>query len=67
VLASFLRAGLVDELTVYVAPVVIGGATAPTMVGGPDPAAPEQVVRLLRTGAVPLDDGILLSFVAAPS
>jgi 2,5-diamino-6-(ribosylamino)-4(3H)-pyrimidinone 5'-phosphate reductase len=64
VLASFLRAGLVDRLTVYVAPVVIGGTTAPPMVGGAETWGPEQAVRLQRGAAVPLDDGFLLSYTA---
>jgi len=64
VLASFLRGGWFDALTVYVAPVVIGGATAPTMVGGPESLGAENVVRLARQELRPLDDGVLLSFGA---
>ena len=66
VLASFLRAGLVDALTMYVAPVVIGGRTAPPMVGGAETFGPEGTVRLLRGAAEPLDDGFLLSYTAGP-
>jgi 2,5-diamino-6-(ribosylamino)-4(3H)-pyrimidinone 5'-phosphate reductase len=62
VLASFLRDGLVDALTVYVAPVVIGGTTAPPMVAGRETLGPDQLVRLHRGAAVPLDDGFLLSY-----
>jgi 2,5-diamino-6-(ribosylamino)-4(3H)-pyrimidinone 5'-phosphate reductase len=64
VLASFLRAGLVDALTLYVAPVVIGGSTAPPMVGGAETFGPEGLVRLRRAAAEPLDDGFLLSYSA---
>jgi 2,5-diamino-6-(ribosylamino)-4(3H)-pyrimidinone 5'-phosphate reductase len=64
VLSAFLRAGVVDALTVYVAPIVIGGTTAPPMVGGNETWGPEQVVRLRRGSAVPLDDGFLLSYTA---
>ena len=32
---ALLRLGLVDELTAYVAPMVFGGETAPTLAGGP--------------------------------
>jgi 2,5-diamino-6-(ribosylamino)-4(3H)-pyrimidinone 5'-phosphate reductase len=62
VLASFLRQGLFDVFTVYVAPVVIGGATAPTMVAGVETGGPQEAVGLERTGAEPIDDGVLLSF-----
>ncbi len=62
VLASFLRGGFFDELTVYVAPVVIGGTTAPPMVAGPETPGASQAVPLTRVAAVPLDDGVLLTF-----
>ena len=65
VLASVLRAGLVDELTVFVAPVVIGGRTAPTMVAGAETVDTAGAVRLRRGAAVSLDDGFLLSYTAA--
>ena len=32
---ELLRLGLVDEITVYVAPLIFGGATAPTLADGP--------------------------------
>jgi len=32
---ELLRLGLVDEITVYVAPLILGGATAPTLADGP--------------------------------
>jgi 2,5-diamino-6-(ribosylamino)-4(3H)-pyrimidinone 5'-phosphate reductase len=67
VLASFLRAGVVDTLTVYVAPVIIGGRTAPSMVSGRETQAAGQAVRLRRGVAVPLDDGFLLSYSAEGS
>jgi 2,5-diamino-6-(ribosylamino)-4(3H)-pyrimidinone 5'-phosphate reductase len=62
VLASFLRGGLFDELTVYLAPVVIGGLTAPSMVTGPETPGPLQAIGLERVAAVPLDDGVLMTF-----
>lgn len=62
VLASFLRAGLFDELTVFVAPLIIGGESAPRMVGGPDEPGAEGAVPLRRTATRPLDHGVLLTF-----
>ncbi len=66
VLASFLRAGVVDAMTVFVSPIVIGGATAPPMVTGDDVAGPVGTVRLRRGSAEALDDGFLLSYTALP-
>jgi 2,5-diamino-6-(ribosylamino)-4(3H)-pyrimidinone 5'-phosphate reductase len=65
VLASFLRGSLVDRLTVFVAPVVIGGTTAPSMVGGPDAAGAAKAVSLERQEARPIDGGWLLTYVPA--
>jgi 2,5-diamino-6-(ribosylamino)-4(3H)-pyrimidinone 5'-phosphate reductase len=61
VIASFLRAGLVDRMTVYVAPVLIGGETAPSLMAGPESHSSEDWVELLRESAEPLDDGVLIS------
>ncbi len=62
VLASFLRGGLVDRLTVYVAPVIIGGATAPPMVGGIETPGEPEAVPLVREDGRALDDGWLLTY-----
>jgi 2,5-diamino-6-(ribosylamino)-4(3H)-pyrimidinone 5'-phosphate reductase len=62
VLSSFLRGGWFDRWTVYVAPVVIGGTTAPSMVAGPETVGAEATVRLLRRDVRALDDGVLLTF-----
>jgi 2,5-diamino-6-(ribosylamino)-4(3H)-pyrimidinone 5'-phosphate reductase len=61
VIASFLRAGLVDRMTVYVAPVLIGGETAPSLMAGPESHSPEDWIELRRDSAEPLDDGVLIS------
>jgi 2,5-diamino-6-(ribosylamino)-4(3H)-pyrimidinone 5'-phosphate reductase len=66
VLASFLTEGLFDRLTVYVAPVVIGGVSAPPMAGGPEAVGPAGTVPLHRERVVPMDDGALLEFTPAP-
>jgi 2,5-diamino-6-(ribosylamino)-4(3H)-pyrimidinone 5'-phosphate reductase len=61
VIASFLRAGLVDRMTVYVAPVLIGGTTAPSLMAGPESHSSKEWIELLRESAEPLDDGVLIS------
>lgn len=59
---ELLRLGLVDELTAYVAPLVFGGESAPTLAAGPG---------LVRSAAIPLklvdaqawdDGGVLLKY-----
>jgi 2,5-diamino-6-(ribosylamino)-4(3H)-pyrimidinone 5'-phosphate reductase len=62
VLASFFRERLVDELTVYVAPVLIGGSTSPSLLAGEECADLTQAIPLERTALEPLDDGVLLRF-----
>jgi 2,5-diamino-6-(ribosylamino)-4(3H)-pyrimidinone 5'-phosphate reductase len=66
VFASLFRLGLVDRLTVYIAPVLIGGSTAPTMIAGVESDGPDQIVGLERESVEPLDDGILLTFTPRP-
>lgn len=62
VFASFLRQRLWDRFTVYVAPVVIGGATAPPMVAGPETGAPEGAVGLALVAVERLGEGLLLEY-----
>ncbi len=59
---ELLRLGLVDELTAYIAPMVFGGESAPTMAAG---------LGLVRSAAIPLklvdaeaweDGGVLLKY-----
>lgn len=59
---ELLRLGLVDEVTAYVAPLVFGGESAPTLAAGPG---------LVRSAAIPLilveaepweDGGVLLKY-----
>ncbi|MCI4363419.1 MAG: dihydrofolate reductase family protein [Thermoplasmata archaeon] len=66
VLASFFRERLVDELTVYVAPVLIGGASAPSLLAGEECPDEARTIPLERTGVEPMDDGVLLRFRPRP-
>ncbi len=55
-IAEFIRLGLVDELRVYIAPKIFGGATAPTLVDGD--GWPESAAKMLRLVDVRvLDEG----------
>jgi 2,5-diamino-6-(ribosylamino)-4(3H)-pyrimidinone 5'-phosphate reductase len=62
VIASFFRAALVDRLTVYMAPVLIGGHTAPPLLLGPETNGPHEAIGLRRVDSVPLGEGLLLTF-----
>lgn len=62
IIGAFLRAQLVDELTVYVAPVIVGGG-APTLVEGPGAEKAEHVLRMRLVDATPQGDGVLLRYV----
>ncbi len=61
VIYSFLQAGLVDVLTVYVAPFVIGGIRTPTMAGGDGAVTVEQIIDLELEVVERLGDGVLLT------
>jgi 2,5-diamino-6-(ribosylamino)-4(3H)-pyrimidinone 5'-phosphate reductase len=61
VIGAFLRAGLVDELYTYVAPVVVGGG-APTLVEGPGAEKAEHVLKLRLQSAQRLGEGVLLQY-----
>jgi riboflavin-specific deaminase-like protein len=61
VIASFVRGGWVDELTVYVAPVLIGGRTAPSLMGGPESREAAEAVPLELRSVERLGTGTLLT------
>ena len=51
---AFLEAGVVDRVVGFLAPVVLGGATAPATVGGPGLPLPEGI-RLDGVSVRPLE------------
>jgi len=59
---EILRLGLVDEITAYVAPMIFGGANAPTMVTGSglerDEAIPLKLINIEHWE----DGGVLLKY-----
>ncbi|MFA9518134.1 2,5-diamino-6-(ribosylamino)-4(3H)-pyrimidinone 5'-phosphate reductase [Halopenitus sp. H-Gu1] len=60
VIFSFFEADLVDELSVYVGSLVIGGRDAPTLVDGE--GFTDEFPSLEFVGSEQLDDGIVLSY-----
>jgi 2,5-diamino-6-(ribosylamino)-4(3H)-pyrimidinone 5'-phosphate reductase len=56
---AMLSAGLVDELFVYVAPLIFGGESAPTLAGGLGLPA-DQSIRLHLLDSEPLPDGAVI-------
>jgi 2,5-diamino-6-(ribosylamino)-4(3H)-pyrimidinone 5'-phosphate reductase len=66
ILASVLREGLFDRFTVYYAPMVVGGATAPPVASGPDPEQPEATVPLRLIALDRLGDGYVVTYTPVP-
>lgn len=62
VIWEFLKNGLVDELMVYIAPIIIGGAASPTMAGGEGAKSIEDVIHLKFVEMKRLGEGILLRY-----
>jgi 2,5-diamino-6-(ribosylamino)-4(3H)-pyrimidinone 5'-phosphate reductase len=61
VIASFLREGLVDRWTLYLAPVAIGGRTAPTIMAGEDRDGAGGAVPLRLVSSERLGAGLLIT------
>jgi len=61
-IASLFEADLVDELTVFLGPMVIGGRDAPTLVDGEGFRDPETFPRLSLASVDRLDEGVVLSW-----
>ncbi len=66
VIASFLRASLVDRFTVYVAPILIGGSTAPPLLRGPETVDEAGAIPLRLRAVERLGDGVLLTWEPSP-
>lgn len=62
VIASVLRSGLFDRLTIYYAPVVIGGATAPPIASGAETHGPEEALPLELVGVERLGEGHVATY-----
>ena len=62
ILSSVLREGLFDRFSVYYAPLIVGGATAPPMVSGPETAGPDDTAMLELIGLERLGAGYLATY-----
>lgn len=62
ILASVLRSGLFDRFTIYYAPVVIGGLTAPPVASGPETRGPEELATFELLGIERLGVGYLATY-----
>jgi riboflavin-specific deaminase-like protein len=62
VLGSFLSSGLVDEFTIFVAPVLIGDDRAPPMLAGLSTPDEHSAIGLELVSSQPLDSGTLLCY-----
>jgi 2,5-diamino-6-(ribosylamino)-4(3H)-pyrimidinone 5'-phosphate reductase len=60
---ELLRLGLVDEVTAYVAPMIFGGANAPTLAGGPGLERSEAIPLKLASAEAWEDGGVLLRYI----
>src|SRR5438093_179021 len=63
--AELLGRGLVDEIYLYLAPLIFGGAEAPTLAGGAG-LEREEAIRLQLLGLEKMDDGAILLHYALP-
>jgi 2,5-diamino-6-(ribosylamino)-4(3H)-pyrimidinone 5'-phosphate reductase len=61
---ELLRLGLVDELTMYVAPMIFGGESAPTAAAGSGVARSEAIpLRLVKSEVFDDEGGVLLHYL----
>lgn len=60
---ELLRLGLVDEVTIYMAPMVFGGATAPSLAAGAGLERSEAIPLKLESAEAWEDGGILVKYV----
>ena len=65
ILASVLRARLFDRFTIYYAPVIVGGSTAPPVVAGGESHVAEQMTSLELVALERLGEGYVVTYVPA--
>jgi 2,5-diamino-6-(ribosylamino)-4(3H)-pyrimidinone 5'-phosphate reductase len=62
VMWSFFKEGLIDEVSVFVGSMIIGGRSSPTLAGGDGFKSIEEATRLKLIGCDRLGDGVLLRY-----
>ena len=62
IIGAFLRSGLVNEMTTFIAPMVVGGG-APSLVEGPGATDKDHVLKLKVAEVAPLGSGVLVRYV----
>jgi 2,5-diamino-6-(ribosylamino)-4(3H)-pyrimidinone 5'-phosphate reductase len=67
VIWEFLKHRLVDELSVFLSPIIIGGVHTPSLAGGEGASLPEDVINMRLGGVVKLGDGVVLTFYPSTS
>jgi 2,5-diamino-6-(ribosylamino)-4(3H)-pyrimidinone 5'-phosphate reductase len=65
ILSSVLREGLFDRFTIYYAPSIIGGVSAPPVARGPETSGPEETVRLRIVALDRLGEGHVVTYAPA--
>lgn len=60
---SFLKEGLVDEVFVYITPIIMGGANAPTLVDGEGFKDPKEAIPLKLAGFEAVDGTLVLRYL----
>lgn len=63
VISSVLRSGLFDRFTIYYAPVVIGGSTAPPIASGGETHAPEGLLPLRLEAIERVGEGYVATYL----
>lgn len=61
---SLLKTGLVNELNVYLAPIILGGAESKTPVEGIGVDSPDSAYRFELTETIPFGSDLLLKYIA---
>ena len=60
VMWEFLKNNLVDELFVFIAPLIIGGVTSPTLAGGKGAASLDFVIQMKMQRITRIGNGLLI-------
>jgi len=64
--AAMLADGLIDEIRVYIAPLIFTGASAPTLMDGPGLSREQAAVLALQNIETMPDGGILVTYLVQP-